>query len=209
MAKHFVRVSSFLLGSLDLISSRCNKFPHTSVSVQWMMLLVEEHPTFQDSVGADDIGDLYRRHAPKALRMAYLITGDASLAQDLVHDAFVKMASRVLPLRHPEAFPAYMQRTIRNLAHSYFRHKRIEREHQRTNPGPRESHDPSLEVDARGALWAALLNLSQRQRTAIVLRFYMDMSDEDAAGVLGCRPATVRSLVSRGLQALRPEVTDG
>jgi RNA polymerase sigma factor (sigma-70 family) len=55
-------------------------------------------------------------------------------------------------------------------------------------------------------LWDALATLSPRQRAAIVLRFYEDLPDDEIAQVLGCRPATVRTTVHRGLAALRKEI---
>jgi RNA polymerase sigma factor (sigma-70 family) len=55
-------------------------------------------------------------------------------------------------------------------------------------------------------LWAALQQLPYRQRAALVLRFYGDLSERDAAAVLGCRTGTVKSLVHRGLAAMREEL---
>src|SRR6266566_9470783 len=67
------------------------------------------------------LGTLYGRHAPGAVRLAYLLTGDPALAEDLVQDAFVKLAGRLAHLRDPEAFDAYLRRTVVNLANSHFR----------------------------------------------------------------------------------------
>jgi RNA polymerase sigma factor (sigma-70 family) len=55
-------------------------------------------------------------------------------------------------------------------------------------------------------MWRRLQVLPDRQRAALVLRFYEDLSEQRIAEVLGCRPGTVKSLVSRGLQALRGEM---
>jgi RNA polymerase sigma factor (sigma-70 family) len=52
-------------------------------------------------------------------------------------------------------------------------------------------------------MWDALAELKDRQRVAIVLRFYEDMHDEQIAEILGCRPATVRTAIHRGLRSLR------
>src|SRR5437764_6306673 len=73
------------------------------------------------------LGELYRRHAPDAARLAYLITGDRALAEDLVQDAFVRMVGRFQDLRNPDAFAAYLRRTVVNLSHSHFRRLRVER----------------------------------------------------------------------------------
>src|SRR6266581_3277559 len=73
------------------------------------------------------IGELYLQHADAAVRLAYLLTGDRALAEDLVQDAFVRLAGRLIHLRDPGAFDAYLRRTVVNLSHSYFRRKRVER----------------------------------------------------------------------------------
>src|ERR671925_1042326 len=69
------------------------------------------------------LGELYLRHADAAVRLAYLLTGDRSLAEDLAQDAFVRLAGRLVHLRDPGAFDAYLRRTIVNLSNSHFRRK--------------------------------------------------------------------------------------
>jgi RNA polymerase sigma-70 factor (sigma-E family) len=149
------------------------------------------------------LGTLYRRHADRAIRLAYLLTGDRALAEDLVQDAFVKLAGRLAHLRDPDAFDAYLRRTVVNLANSHFRRKRLERayvERLKQAPSPEvESDDPGMRDD----LWRRLQALPERQRAALILRFYEDLSEQRIADVLGCRPGTVKSLLSRGLQSLR------
>jgi DNA-directed RNA polymerase specialized sigma24 family protein len=71
--------------------------------------------------------ELYVRNAPSALRTAYFLTGDADLAEDLVQEAFVRIAGRFGHLRTPEAFPAYLRRTIVNLFTSHLRRRALER----------------------------------------------------------------------------------
>ena len=65
---------------------------------------------------------------------------------------------------------------------------------------------PEPAVLGADELWDALGRLDERRYTAIVLRFYEDLPDAEIAAVLGCRPATVRTLVRRGLAALRKEI---
>jgi RNA polymerase sigma-70 factor (sigma-E family) len=154
------------------------------------------------------LAELYVRHGPGAVRLAYLLTGDAGLAEDLVQDAFVKLAGRFVDLRDPDAFAAYLRSTVVNLARMHFRHRRVERAYvQRQERMPR-AHAILPDVASHEAMKRALLRLPERQRAAIVLRFYEDLSDAQIAETLGCRPGTVRSLVSRGVQALRGEGTD-
>ena len=71
-----------------------------------------------------DLEDLYVRHMPGALRVASLITGDADLAQDIAHDAFLRSVGRFRHLRQPEAFEAYLRRAVVNACTSHFRRLR-------------------------------------------------------------------------------------
>jgi RNA polymerase sigma-70 factor (sigma-E family) len=164
-----------------------------------------------DHVAAPDtgrLGELYVRLADDAVRLAFLLTGDRGLAEDLVQDAFVRLAGRLVHLRDPGAFDAYLRRTVLNLTNSHFRRKRVERAYlarARGAIGTQEGRsDPS--VEDRDALWRALGRLSKRQRVAIVLRFYEDLSEREVSEILKCRPGTVKSLVSRGLATLRNEI---
>src|SRR6266581_1355869 len=83
-----------------------------------------------DRLAAPDtgrLGELYVRHADDAVRLAYLLTGDTALAEDIVQDAFVRLAGRLVHLRDPNAFHAYLRKTVTNLSKSHFRRKRVER----------------------------------------------------------------------------------
>ena len=71
--------------------------------------------------------DLYVRNAPGALRLAYFLTGNRELAEDLVQEAFVRVAGRFRHLRMPDAFDAYLRRTIVNLYTSQLRRTKLER----------------------------------------------------------------------------------
>jgi RNA polymerase sigma-70 factor (sigma-E family) len=150
--------------------------------------------------------ELYRAHAPDALRLAYLLTGDRGLAEDLVQDAFVKVFGRFHDLRNRDAFWWYLRRTVVNLSRSHFRRRRVERawlERQR----PDETHtDPDL--GERERLRKALQTLRPEQRAAIVLRYFEDLSEADTAQALGVAVGTVKSMVSRGMERLRKELDD-
>jgi RNA polymerase sigma-70 factor (sigma-E family) len=154
------------------------------------------------------LDELYRRHAGDGARLAYLLTGDRALAEDLVQDAFVRMFGRFRDLRNPDAFGAYLRRTIVNLANSHFRRLRVERAYvAREGAAPAPAAPP--EIGARDEMWRALLGLPERQRTAIVLRFYEDLSEAETAEVMRCPKGTVKSLVSRGIERLRQDATRG
>jgi RNA polymerase sigma-70 factor (sigma-E family) len=155
------------------------------------------------------LAELYARYADEAVRLAFLLTGDAALAEDIVQDAFVRLAGRLLHLRDEGAFEAYLRRTVTNMSKSYFRRKRVERAYLAQARGEITTQDTrwsDRSVEDRDALWHALGKLSRRQRVAVVLRFYEDLPEREIADVLKCRPGTVKSLVSRGLDTLRTEM---
>src|SRR5438874_8781926 len=105
------------------------------------------------------LGDLYLQHAGEAMRLAYMLTGDRQLAEDLVQDAFVRLAGRLAHLRDPGAFDAYLRRTVVNLANSHFRRKKIERAYLgRTAAEPRVDWD-APDIDRRAQLWQELQRL--------------------------------------------------
>lgn len=155
------------------------------------------------------LDELYRRHAGGAVRLAYLLLQDRTLAEDIVQDAFVKVAGRLIHLRDPGAFDAYLRRTVVNLSRSHVRRRMVERAFlkRETAAAERESASwPASSFEDREVLWRALGRLPERQRVAIVLRFYEDLPEVQVADILRCRPGTVKSRVSRGLEAMRHEM---
>jgi RNA polymerase sigma-70 factor (sigma-E family) len=170
--------------------------------VEGGMIRVEERREVAQEEGR--LAELYARHAPAAVRLAYLLTGDHALAQDLTQEAFVRLYGRFRDLRDPDAFPAYLRATVVNLVRSHFRRRRVERAYlrrERAAPDP-----PEVEVGRRHEMWEALQALPVRQRAAIVLRYYEDLTEAETADVLRCPVGTVKSLVSRGVQRLREEL---
>jgi len=151
------------------------------------------------------LSGLYLAHAPDGIRMAFLLTGDRALAEDLVQEAFARLIGRLRHLREPNAFGAYLRRTIVNLATSHFRHRQVERVYvERLAAAPPTVANPNDELDE--TMHRILLGLPPRQRAAIVLRFYEDLSDVQTAEILRCSNGTVRSLVSRAMKTLRDEL---
>ena len=151
------------------------------------------------------LADLYERHVQAAGRLAYLLTGDRVLAEDLVQEAFVRVVGRFRHLRVPDAFEAYLRRTIVNLHTSQLRRRRLERAYlEREGRAVSEATLP--DVGAREELWRAVLTLPARQRAAVVLRYYEDLSERETADVLGCSTAAAKSLVARAMQLLRAEI---
>jgi len=90
---------------------------------------------------ASQLAEVYERSAPAVLRLAYLLTGDRALAEDLVQEAFLRFVGRLHHLRDPEAFDAYLRRTIVNLSKDVFRRRAVERSYlERRTAELREGH---------------------------------------------------------------------
>lgn len=154
------------------------------------------------------LADLYERNAPAALRLAYLITADPDLAQDITQEAFVRVAGRFAYLRSPDAFDGYLRRTVVNLCNSHFRHQRVVRaalEREAGLPTPAVD-DP--DIGLREELRRALEQLPPRQRTALVLHYFEDLSEDQLAEATRCSVPAARSLVARGKQTLRMLIGD-
>lgn len=139
-------------------------------------------------------------------RFAYLVSGDRQRGEDLVQDVLLAMYRRFgddLPLDNPAA---YARRAVVNANVSWARRAasgELAVDAVPETPAPADGHDPA----ERDALWQALRRLPARQRTALVMRYYLDATDLDIADALDCRRGTVRSLVSRGLETLRNDTS--
>jgi RNA polymerase sigma-70 factor (sigma-E family) len=149
-----------------------------------------------------------REHTPALLRTAYLLTGNGQQAEELVQDTLVRLYPKWQRVEDADVPLAYVRRSLTN---GYINHQRragrrefaYEDVPERTDP-----HDVVTQLADRDEIWTGLRLLSERQRAALVLRFFEDLSDEQSAAALGCRVGTVRSLISRGLAALREQLTD-
>jgi RNA polymerase sigma factor (sigma-70 family) len=131
------------------------------------------------------------------LRVAYVLTGSAPAAEDVVHDVFASVGPRFADLDDP--LP-YLRVAVVNRCRSL--HRRV-----LAAPQPQRRDDAVLDVGLT-ELRDALAELSVKQRTAIVLRYLCDLPDQEIADILDCRRATVRSLVQRGLAELRTALDD-
>jgi RNA polymerase sigma factor (sigma-70 family) len=162
---------------------------------------------FEDpTVARRSLATLYERHADDAVGLAYLLTGDRALAEDLMQEAFVRIAARFGHIRDPAAFGTYLRRSVINLANSHFRRRALERQHLQGDLRSEDSVEPDLEVGL--TLRDAIFRLPIRQRTALVLRFYEDLPEREIAELLRCRTGAVKQLVFRAMQSLRRDLAE-
>ena len=143
---------------------------------------------------AESFDTFYARLWPSMARLAHLVAGSAALGEEVAQDAFLGLQQRWASVDHPEA---YVRTAVINRARTAARRAARERpDHDLPEP----SADLSPESDV---VWTFLRRLPVRQRAAVVLRFYDDLPDAQIAQLLGCREATVRSLIHRALARLR------
>ena len=148
-------------------------------------------------VSIDGVEGLYRNYFAPLMRVAYLMSDSVAAAEDAVHDVFVRCAPRLQEIEHP---PSYLRAAVVNECRA--QHRRWRRDHDSPVPELLDGLPPEL-VETR----AALGRLSPRKRAAVVLRYFVDIPDAEIADVLGCRPATVRTLLHRAINELREDLS--
>jgi RNA polymerase sigma-70 factor (sigma-E family) len=145
--------------------------------------------------------DLLAAKGEHLRRTATLLAGSPQEGEDLLQAALEKAFRRWRSIRgDPEG---YLRRTLYNLAADGWRRRQAWRAKVPLLGHPTATPDETVAVDDRDHLIRLLRDLPPRQRTAIVLRYWEDLPDEEAARAMGCSPSTVRSAASRGLARLR------
>ena len=150
-----------------------------------------------------EFGALYDAHHRKVYRLALLLTGSPAAAEDAVAEAFARTWPkwRAGQVRDPAA---YLRRAVVNQVNGGFRklfyERREEARRRADDRGQRGVDEHAADADR---LARALATLPPRQRAAVVLRYYEDLSEDATAAALGTSVGTVKSSVSRGLTRLR------
>lgn len=151
---------------------------------------------------ADEFTAFVHGHGRRLQRFGYLLTGDVAAAEDLVQSALLQVLPRWERIENREGVEAYVRRVMVNKQREGWR-KRSSRESLRPEPPVVSVADETGTVDERDQLRRALGALPARQRAAVILRFYEDMSEAETARVLDCSVGNVKSQTSRGLTKLR------
>jgi RNA polymerase sigma-70 factor (sigma-E family) len=136
------------------------------------------------------------------LRTAYLLTGDASRAEDLLQTALARLWL-VWPRVHADAPEAYVRKILANTSASWWRRRWHGEVATETLPETASVDDLAGAATARDEMRTALACLTPRQRAVVVLRYAEDLSEQQVADTLGVSVGTVKTLASRGLARLR------
>ena len=161
----------------------------------------------------DTYDKLVREHQGIAFRTAYVITGSAADAEEVVQDAFVKAYRARGRFRSGAPFRPWLLAIVANEARNRRRAtgRRARLSLQLAEERPSGGAAPSPEVallarEERAELLAAVDRLGEEQRAAIACRYFLGLSEAETAAVLGCRPGTVKSRLSRALARLEEEL---
>jgi RNA polymerase sigma-70 factor (sigma-E family) len=147
------------------------------------------------------VSALYQAHAIGLMRLALIMLGDRPSAEDVVQDAFCGLYRRWRTLSDTEKALSYVRSSVLNGARTVLR--RRARQPLGTEDRPVESAESAVLVFAEHQrVVDAIRRLPDRQREALVLRYYLDLSEEEIARAMAISRGTVKSTCSRALAAL-------
>jgi RNA polymerase sigma-70 factor (sigma-E family) len=148
--------------------------------------------------------ELYSAHYRTLVRLAAMLVRDIPTAEEVVQEAFIAMHGGFHRLKETEKALAYLRQAVVNKSRSVLRHRIVvEKNLQQAAPDmPSAEHGAFVQLE-RSEVVAALRDLPVRQREAIVLRYYADLSEAEIAAMMGISRGAVKSHTARGMAALR------
>jgi RNA polymerase sigma-70 factor (sigma-E family) len=149
------------------------------------------------------VGDIYRSEAADLVRLARFFVDDRDAAEDLVQEAFIRLARSGHRIRERERVPAYLRSIVLNLARDHNRRGLVSLRHRPAgDPTPPSMDDAMAVREDQKIVIEALRHLPIRQRDCLVLRYYVELGVAEIAETLGLSPNSVKTHLSRGLRAL-------
>lgn len=157
---------------------------------------------------SDDFEEYVAARGPAMIRLAFVLTGNAADAEDVVQEALSRALPRWSRIRAAEDVDAYVRRMVVNAHVSWWRRFRrkespVEVVHDGHRPHVHDTADTVVAEMSDEGLWRACTSLPRDQRVAVVLRYYEQLSYAEIAALVGCAEPTARSRVFRGLAVLR------
>ena len=155
---------------------------------------------------------LVRRHSDRFYRVAYRFSGNKTEAEDIVQEAFIKLWEKPEMWKEDRktAFTTWFYRVLVNLCLDYLKKKRpLALGDDSWVPDNRETHEETLLMDEKQFfLEAQIKALPERQRTALNLCFYEELSNQEAADIMGVNLKALQSLIMRAKTTLRERIGD-
>lgn len=161
-----------------------------------------------DEARDEQFSSFVAESSPALMRFAFLTAGNHDDAQELVQHALVKVYSSWDKIRDKEALEAYTKRIITRERVTLWRRWRQREDPRASRDGWAEGTVRQPDVETQQVLWERLRSLGARQRVAVVLRYYEDLSEAEIAEAMGCSVGTVKSQLSRALVKLRSSIGD-
>jgi RNA polymerase sigma-70 factor (sigma-E family) len=147
---------------------------------------------------------LYSANYRSLVRLSVLLVRDLATAEEVVQDAFVAMHSAWRRLRDPEKALSYLRQSVVNRSRSVLRHRAVvEKYAPKGLPDAPSAENGAITELERTEVIKALAELPTRQREALVLRYYADLSEAEIANAMGISRGAVKSHTARGMAALR------
>ena len=152
----------------------------------------------------DEVAALFRSEYAGLVRMASLLLGDRSASEEVVQDAFVAVHGAWRRLRDADKALAYLRRSVVNRSRSVLRRRAVSEKYAPKGvPDAPSAENWAMGELERSAVIKALRGLPPRQREALVLRYYGDLSEAEIADAMGISKGAVKSHTARGMAALR------
>jgi RNA polymerase sigma-70 factor (sigma-E family) len=153
------------------------------------------------------VTELYTLHYRNLVRLAAMLVRDTSTAEEVVQDTFVAMHDGWQRLRDAEKALAYLKQAVVNRSRSVLRHRTVvDKNVQKAPPDEPSAEHGAITQLERSAVVDALRKLPERQREALVLRYYADFSEAEIAAAMKISRGAVKSHTARGMAALRAEL---
>ncbi|MET7281208.1 SigE family RNA polymerase sigma factor [Kribbella sp. NPDC005582] len=147
---------------------------------------------------------LFRAEAARLTQLARWFVDDRTAAEDLVQEAFLRLARNQHRINEPDRAAAYLRSIVINLARDHNRRGLVSLRHRPpAEVDDRSAEDLAAEDERRREVIAALRGLPRRQRDCVVLRYYLELPVSEIAGTLGLSPNSVKTHLRRGLQSLK------
>ena len=147
---------------------------------------------------SDSFGKLFNQYKDKAVRTAYLITGNRATAEDAAQEAFVKCYFEIEKLRDPNCFRTWFYKLLVRTAWRYARNDKRnvpvqEVYEESVSASEKSSEQQYLENETANLVYEQIQKLDQKKRTVVMLYYYSDLSTKEIAKVMGCLEGTVKS----------------
>src|SRR5690349_4260829 len=150
------------------------------------------------------VEEIYHTHYRSLVRLAVLLVRDVATAEEVVQDSFIAMHSAWRRLRDGDKALAYLRQSVVNRSRSVLRHRVVvDRNAPKAVPDMPSAEQGALSLLERSAVMAALRTLPPRQREALVLKYYADLSEAQIASTMGISRGAVKTHTARGTASLR------